>query len=145
MRTVVAWIVLGALLLGQAPALRAASGPVEYSEEARVARLEAVARAHRMDASAARHAANTQLYLGATMLIAAFLTPLFAEVRDEDFDALGSVLLGTIGLAVTVEGAYAEGRARELELDRDIRELEEILEERESAPPDESTAPQEPR
>jgi len=134
MRAVVVWMLLGSLLLAQAPPLWAASSPpLAYTEEARVARLKEVARAHRMDASAARRAANTQLYLGATMLIAAFLTPLLAEVRDEEFAATGSILLGSIGLAVMVEGAYTESRARRLELDRDIRDLEEILQEQAEA------------
>ncbi len=113
-----------ALLLWQClpkPVLGASDEALPSSEAARIARLHAVAQAHQLSFSEARHQADTQLLVGAFLLIGSMLTPLIAELREEDFPTLGSVLLGSIGLATVIEGTIDEQVA-------DRRRLEEKIE-----------------
>jgi hypothetical protein len=52
------------------------------------------------------------------------LTPLIAELRDENFPALGSVLLGSIGLATVIEGTLDEQIANRKHLEEQIETIE---------------------
>ncbi len=116
-----------ALLLWQCvpkPVLAASEDPLPGSEEARIERLHAVAQAHELSFSEARHEADTQLLVGAFLLIGSMLTPLIAELRDENFPALGSVLLGSIGLATVIEGTLDEQIADRKHLEEQIETIE---------------------
>jgi hypothetical protein len=118
-------VVLLTLSLTAAP-LRGARAqtpdPLPYTEAARVEHLKAVAAAHQLTPSEARHQADTQLFVGALVLISSLLTPLIAEIRDEDFPALGSVLIGSIGLAVIIEGSLDEQDANRIRGQATIQE-----------------------
>lgn len=105
-------------------ALATSEEPLPRTEAARVARLHAVAEAHQLSFSEARHEADTQLLVGAFLLIGSMLTPLIAELRDEDFPALGSVLLGSIGLATVIEGTLDEQVADRKRLEEQIEAIQ---------------------
>ena len=98
------------------PVLAGADEPLPNTAEARIARLHEVAVAHQLSFSEARHEADTQLLTGAVLLIGSMLTPLIAELRDENFPTLGSVLLGSIGLAIVIEGTVDEQEAHRAQL-----------------------------
>jgi hypothetical protein len=98
------------------PEVSSVSAPLALpsTEAARVERLKAVAAAHQLTLSEARHQADTQLFAGALILITSLLAPLIAEIRDEEFPALGSLLIGSIGLAVIIEGSLDEQDANRI-------------------------------
>lgn len=144
MRTVMHWLWIGCLAAGIWPSasvaaggeqrestpakietlenqsLRSARAPLPYTEEARVQRLREVAATYQLTAVEARHAADTQLLIGALVMVGSMLTPLIAEVRDEDFPALGSILVGSIGLFMVIEGTIDERDAKRLQLQEDL-------------------------
>ncbi len=104
------------------PALARTDEPLPNTPEARVKRLQKVAAAHQLSFAEARHAADSQLLTGAILLITSMLTPLIAEVRDENFPTLGSVLLGSIGFAIVIEGTVDEQEASRAQLREMIEE-----------------------
>ncbi len=99
-----------------APGSSASAASLRFTEAARIERLRAVAASHRITSIEARHAADSQLLVGALIMVASMLTPVFAELRDEDFPAYGSILLGSIGLFVVIEGSIDEQQVQQLQI-----------------------------
>ncbi len=102
--------------------------PLPYTEEARIARLREVAAQHQLTSVEARHAANTQLLVGALMMVGSMLTPVITELRDESFPAFGSILVGSLGLFLVIEGTVDEQTAQRLQVQESVMES--------SSPPD---------
>jgi hypothetical protein len=126
MRRLVVWTLLIALLGSSWPERARANQqePLPYSEEARIERLKEVAAAHTLTFPEARHAADTQLLTGALLIIGSIMTPLFAQLRDEDFPTYASILVGSIGFAVLMEGTIDEQRANRRRLKDQIEQAE---------------------
>lgn len=114
----------------QEPLPRTEQELLKHTEEARMQRLDEVAAAHQLTPAGARKRADTQLFLGAFIIIASLLAPLAAEIRDEEFDALGSILMASIGMAVLIEGAHDEHQAEFLATQVDIQEQIDLIEQK---------------